>query len=291
MAERGTSTSQRAAPTWDPLRNPPPLSTRALPRREFRPQPIEPEPAPPRSRRRFRVLTALAYLLLAAAVLFVGELARVGAGGEDRIVVPPTADEPTTPYSMAPLTLPTHPAVREVGTSGQFAVVPGYGPVLGTAGPIRRFRVAVEKPVGPGAADFADQVNRTLGDRRSWIGPGRLRLQRVPAAAHAEFTVYLASARTSERMCRAGGLETGAYTSCRLPRQVIINDDRWTGAVRGYGAPLATYRAYVINHEVGHQFGHGHEKCPGPGRPAPVMMQQTYGLKGCVANAWPFRGD
>ena len=172
-----------------------------------------------------------------------------------------------------------------------FAFVAGYGPVLGSAGTLRRFKVSVEKTLGQGnGGDFADEIDRALGDPRSWIAGRQFRLQRVPAGAASEFTIYLASGKSSERMCDAGGLNTDGYTSCRLPGQVIINDVRWQDAVPDYDAPLETYRAYAINHEVGHQLGYGHEDCPGAGRPAPVMQQQTYGLKGCVANAWPYIG-
>jgi hypothetical protein len=110
----------------------------------------------------------------------------------------------------------------------------------------------------------------------------------VAEAADADFTVYLATPDTSERMCAEGGLSTEGYTSCRLPGQVIINLARWLEAVPDYGAPLEIYRTYVVNHEVGHEFGEEHQACPGPGEPAPVMQQQTYGLDGCVANAWPY---
>jgi hypothetical protein len=249
----------------------------------------------PPARRRRRVLIAMSHLLLAAAVVFVGVLVR--GGDDDRMVVPPAiagsvslAPTASPAPSGSPSALPKN-ATKAAGTSGKFTFVANGGAVLGRAGPIHRFHVAVELPAGAGATEnFGTEIDRTLGDRRSWIAAGRFRLQRVPLATRAEFTIYLASARTSERMCRTGGLETGAYTSCRLPGKVIINDDRWEGAIRDYGAPIGTYRAYAINHEVGHQLGHGHEACPGKGRPAPVMMQQTFGLKGCVANSWPYVG-
>lgn len=170
----------------------------------------------------------------------------------------------------------------------QFVGAAGESPVRGTGGPLRRYRVAVESGVGQDADAFAATVDQVLGDPRSWIASGELRVQRVADPAAADFTIYLATPATSERMCALGGLLTDGYTSCRLPGQVIINLARWLEAVPDYGAPLAVYRAYVVNHEVGHELGEGHQACPGPGAPAPVMQQQTYGLDGCVANAWPY---
>ncbi|MGN9802215.1 DUF3152 domain-containing protein [Micromonospora sp. L32] len=180
------------------------------------------------------------------------------------------------------------PAAYPTSGSGRFAAADGRSPVRGYDGPLRRYRVAVEEGTGQDVDLFADTVDEALADRRSWIASGELRVQRVPEAAAADFTVYLASPATSERMCAEGGLMTEGYTSCRLPGQVIINLARWMDAVPDYGAPLAVYRTYVVNHEIGHELGEEHQACPGPGAPAPVMQQQTYGLDGCVANAWPY---
>ena len=268
-------------PVWNPARNPPVLSPAPLAPQE--PPPLAEDDAPPEprgARLRRRLAYALVLVVLAVAVMVAGRYVR--ADGTDRIVVPEAVAAPR-PVASAPVRMP----VLRAGTSGSFTYIGGFGPILGSSGPIHRFKIAVEKP-SDGALDFANAVNRTLGDRRSWIASRRLRFQRVPESARAEFIIYLASAKTSEKMCRTGGLETDGFTSCRIPRKVIINDDRWQGAIKGYGAPLATYRAYAINHEVGHQLGHGHERCPGRGRLAPVMMQQTYGLKGCTANSWPY---
>jgi hypothetical protein len=224
----------------------------------------------------------LMVLLLVVVLLGLGEVPR-----HDRAPRVAVSEAPKTP---PPVRVAAAPAPAKPGTSGRFVFATGYGRVLGSAGGMHPFRVAVELPAPRSlASGFAQEVDRVLGDPRSWIGGRDLRLRRVPHTAYAEFTVFLASAGTSRRMCRDGGLETGGFTSCRLPRQVIINDSRWQSAIPGYGAPLGTYRAYAMNHEVGHQLGHGHESCPGRGRPAPVMMQQTYGLKGCVPNPWPYR--
>jgi hypothetical protein len=105
-----------------------------------------------------------------------------------------------------------------------------------------------------------------------------------PASTY-DFTVYLATPATRDTLCGDG---VDGYTSCRNGNRVVLNVARWAHSVPDYGAPLSTYRQYLVNHEVGHRLGHGHELCPGSGRPAPVMQQQTLGLHGCVANPWPY---
>ncbi|AGL14373.1 DUF3152 domain-containing protein [Actinoplanes sp. N902-109] len=204
----------------------------------------------------------------------------------------PAAPAPVTPENVVTLpgSTPTH-------GSGTFDIAPGWSKILGTAGPLRRFRVAVEKGSNEDVAAFADQVVATLGDTRSWVGQGNLRLQRVPGSAAASFTVYLATRDTAGRMCANGGVNVTVagrpYTSCRTTGRAIINLDRWRLSAHPYVAAkikLSAYRQYVINHEVGHELGKHHEGCPKHGGPAPVMVQQTLTLRGCVPYSWPREG-
>ncbi|MEV0807433.1 DUF3152 domain-containing protein [Micromonospora sp. NPDC050200] len=237
-----------------------------------------------RLRRRRRRAALLGLLGLVALGATVAGVTLVPA--DDQPAVPPSARGSQalglgTGQRAAPTAYPT-------SGPGRFAAADGRSPVHGFAGPLRRYRVAVEEGTGQDVDVFAAGVDEALADPRSWIASGELRVQRVPEAAAADFTVYLATPATSERMCAEGGLSTDGYTSCRLPGQVIINLARWMDGVPDYGAPLAVYRTYVVNHEVGHEFGEEHQACPGSGQPAPVMQQQTYGLNGCVANAWPY---
>jgi hypothetical protein len=227
--------------------------------------------------------------VVVAVVLATLGVAAVGVWRSGAFSSPSTVDR-AAPSALPPSSVPPEsPAPAASGSPGaaRFRYAPGPGTVGGTAGQLRRYRVAVEGGIDEDAARFAAAVDTIVADPRGWTAGGRLRLQRVAKGTAADFTVFLATPETSEAMCATAGLHTHRYGSCRLPGQVIINLDRWQESVPDYGAPLEVYRAYAVNHEIGHELGYGHEACPAPGRPAPVMQQQTYGLAGCLPNAWP----
>jgi hypothetical protein len=210
----------------------------------------------------------------------------------------PVPSPSTTPTASAPVDALALPGRVPTRGTGAFGYASGRGKVLGSGGALRRFRVAVEKGAGEDVAEFAAQVEATLGDRRSWIGGGRLRLQRVGGSDAHEFTVYLATRETAGQLCARGGVNIRVggrpYTSCRSTGRAVINLDRWRLSAPPYVAakvPLRTYRQYVINHEVGHELGKSHQGCPKRGGPAPVMLQQTLTLRGCTPYAWPRRGN
>ncbi|MFR9774600.1 DUF3152 domain-containing protein [Micromonospora sp. MS34] len=264
-------------------------------------------PRRPGTSRRRSALVVLAFL--AAAAVGVGvAVQRPSAGaemlvGDGSVVQPPTpSDTPSPSASPSPTADPTPPPplltlpgpVPAHG-SGSFAYDARPGPVLGRAGGLRRFRLAVENGSGEDVHAFGDAVQRALAGPGSWVDGGQVRLQRVVPGARYDFTIYLATRDTAGRLCRDGGIDIRKggvpYTSCRVPGKVVINLDRWRTSVPHLVAaemPLEEYRLYVINHEVGHQLGHHHEGCPAAGRPAPVMQQQTLFLDGCRPNPWPY---
>ena len=211
-----------------------------------------------------------------------------------QVTVPGTAPAPAPPPAEADAGPSLDPQVVGAETyveqgAGTVGVVDGSSQVYGS-GPLRRFVVEVEDGIGVDGAAFAAAVEATLADARSWGNGGQMSFQRVgaPEAATSqyEFRVSLISPGSMERYCP--GVGTGGYTSCRYGERAVINLARWATAVPHYDGDIANYRHYVVNHEVGHALGRGHVDCPGAGQVAPVMLQQTLGLDGCVKNAWPY---
>jgi hypothetical protein len=224
------------------------------------------------------------FLVLAAASVLVAGCATharaetLSAAASVSSVTPDATESASTASVEAPVTYP-------VAGPGTFDVASTAGAVAGTRGTLLTYRVAVEHRIaGISTNAFADAVATTLADPRGWTATGRWRLQRAAAGTRYDFTIYLATPATRDVLCKGG---YDRYTSCRRDDSVVLNVARWVHGVPEYGADLGTYRQYMVNHETGHRLYHGHELCTGPGRPAPVMQQQTLGLHGCVANAWP----
>ena len=89
----------------------------------------------------------------------------------------------------------------------------------------------------------------------------------------ADFHIFIANPDTVDEMCFP--LQTNGIYSCRNGNQIIYNYFRWLAGAKDFGLDIATYRLYLINHEVGHMFGWGHTDCPSQNALAPLMMQQS----------------
>ncbi|RYV52277.1 DUF3152 domain-containing protein [Pengzhenrongella frigida] len=168
--------------------------------------------------------------------------------------------------------------------SGGFVVVPGAVPAPGQ-GPVHTVRVEVEVGLPVDPTLFAATVMATLNDPRGWGAGGAMTFARTDGEA--EIRVVLASPATVDAMCAP--LETNGEFSCGRSGsgQASINFRRWSIGASDFGTDRTLYRHYVINHEVGHLLGHGHEECPGPGQPAPLMQQQSVGVAPCVPSGFP----
>ncbi|WFE56433.1 DUF3152 domain-containing protein [Micromonospora sp. WMMD712] len=237
-------------------------------------------PHPPAALARRAAVTSSAVTL--AAVLLAGcapapaapaPPAPVSSGGA------PAAAAPPAPPPAPPVSYPAGGGNRWDVAAGEAAPGAGRGRLL-------RYRVAVERDIrGVPVAGFAAEVTRILSDPQGWTAGGTWRLRRVGPGQRADFTVHLATPDTRDLLCQD---DPDGYTSCRNGDLVVLNVARWVKGAPGFGTDLAHYRRYLVNHEVGHRLGMGHQLCPGRGRPAPVMQQQTLGLHGCTPNGWPY---
>ncbi|MBD0734689.1 DUF3152 domain-containing protein [Streptomyces sp. CBMA29] len=251
-----------------------------------------------RRRRRRRTTYALGTLTavgVAGALLVAAHGGNGGAAADGESAgAAPAATEPAgtpserslSPAERAPASVPSSAPPPGAGGNGVFDTAQASGESVGT-GTLRRYKVQVEQGTGVRAADAAREIESILGDRRSWTADGHDAFRLVSGGPY-DFEVKIASPDTVDRICGAAGLHTRGEVNCDVGDQVVVNLKRWRTGSPQFPGPLHEYRALIINHEVGHRIGHGHEGCPGAGRPAPAMMQQIDGLHGCVANAWPY---
>ncbi|MFE3829699.1 DUF3152 domain-containing protein [Streptomyces sp. NPDC059092] len=190
------------------------------------------------------------------------------------------------------------PLDPKLKAAGSFTAVPGLAKPPGKApakGQKFRYRVDIENGLGLDGALFADAVQKTLNDRRSWAHNGAMAFERI-SSGESDFVITLASPGTTAFWCAKSGLDTTVdNVSCdsAATDRVMINAFRWAQGAETFGVKaMFPYRQMLINHEVGHRLGHNHVSCRTPGALAPVMQQQTKtldldGIK-CRPNPWVY---
>lgn len=152
-----------------------------------------------------------------------------------------------------------------------------------------RYRILVWGDVVANLNDFKTKVAATLNDQRGWVRAG-LKFTEVSSGADVDVILSDPAHLDAINGC------SGELSCATFNNQVIINDIRWregTVASRAANMSQRDYQHMVINHEMGHWLGHySHiESCPNGG-PAPIMLQQSTGMRGCSGfNAWPLESE
>jgi hypothetical protein len=203
-----------------------------------------------------------------------------------------TADPPPSGITLPP-SRPGEPGMSPAPSSGTEAGVSmrsreGFlvaaGTSQGGSGTTWRYTVEVEPATALDPAEVVAIVEEALLDPRSWARDRTL--VRVEDPSLARIRIVVATPGTVDDLCAQAGLRTVGRFSCWNGRVAALNSMRWEAGADGF-PDLATYHRYLVNHEFGHGLGYGHVDCAAPGALAPVMMQQTMRLGGCVANGWP----
>ncbi|MGV9564420.1 DUF3152 domain-containing protein [Streptomyces sp. NPDC003480] len=216
-----------------------------------------------------------------------------GSGPGGNGVPTPSASPSATPLTYEQAMDRTYPLGATLKGSGTFSAVPGFAKAPGK-GHKYTYRVDVEKGLGLDGRLFAEAVQKTLNDDRSWAHHGARTFERV-SSGKPDFVITLASPGTTAAWCAKSGLDTTEdNVSCdsASTERVMINAYRWAQGSTTYGDKIHAYRQMLINHEVGHRLGHGHVTCHKDGELAPVMQQQTKFLDHdgihCLPNPWPY---
>ncbi|WP_340376335.1 DUF3152 domain-containing protein [Streptomyces sp. SS7] len=219
------------------------------------------------------------------------------AGGALESGAPSPSVSPSAP-AVVPLTYDQkmatkYPLDAKLKGSGKFDAIPGVDRAPGK-GQKFSYRVDVEQGLGLDGELFAQAVQKTLNDDRSWAHGNARTFERV-SSGKPDFVITLASPGTTAFWCDKSGLDTTEdNVSCdsAATERVMINAYRWAQGSRTYGDAIHAYRQMLINHEVGHRLGYHHENCSKDGELAPVMQQQTKFLDHngihCLPNPWVY---
>jgi hypothetical protein len=138
------------------------------------------------------------------------------------------------------------------------------------------YTASVDPDVKYPLRQFQQELELYLADPDGWASHG---YEFVPVTRNPQVFIRLSSPATLQK----SGCGDGRLSCAELGgKRMYLNAHRWTHGAAPSRLPLEDYRQYMVSHEMGHILGHDHMKCPGPGHPAPIMMQQTLGIGACT---------
>ena len=141
-----------------------------------------------------------------------------------------------------------------------------------------RYTAHVDPDVRYSQEEFSDLLQIYLADPDGWEAHG---YRFIHVTANPDVEIRLVSPASITKIC---GLPSNLSCAELGGKRMYLNAKRWLHGSPQSKQSLDGYRQYVVSHEMGHILGYDHVKCPAPGDPAPIMMQQTLGIGQCLPN-------
>ena len=213
------------------------------------------------------------------------EVAEPEAGGAENEAPVVVSEAPTVGPS------PFAGAAQNVNGTNSSTTYNAIGPVGADGVKYIYYKTMVWGTVVADFEDFRTKVAETLSDARGWMRAG---LRFVEVTEGQDLNVVLSDAVSLEGY---NGYCSGSLSCTSGFNEVIINDERWrlvTSETVSGGMSVRDYQNMVINHEMGHWLGHYQhiEACDVDGGVAPIMLQQSTGLRNCGEfNPWPLDSE
>ena len=145
---------------------------------------------------------------------------------------------------------------------------------------ILKYHISIEDGLKRSLTHFGNIVDNILQDKRTWK---RYKFVRTYNEKESNFKIILTKPASIYSICQMKGL------SCTnmITKDVFINSNRWFNGSKPSKMDLNSYRKYLINHEVFHALGGGHNICK-ENQICPVTHQQTIGMpQNSKPNPWP----
>lgn len=145
---------------------------------------------------------------------------------------------------------------------------------------ILKYHISIEDGITRSLKHFGNIVDNILKDKRTWK---RYKFIRTYNKKESNFKIILTKPASIYSICKMKGL------SCTnmITKDIFINLNRWKNGSKKSQMNITNYRQYLINHEVFHALGGGHNVCK-ENQVCPVTEQQTIRIpKNSKPNPWP----